>query len=64
MWKYILALVNHRPKLYRGTTDRFCRNLTPEAAIRIWDLPGVYLIAFSLLDLTNVQNRRSDNVGG
>ena len=60
MWKYLIAIITHRPKFYRGTTDKFCRNLTARGRrIRIWGFAiGPIMIAFHLLDLTNVSNRK------
>lgn len=64
MFKYIKAFFTHRPKLYRGTTDKFCRNLTARGRrIRIWGIAiGPFMIAFHLLDLTHVQDRRTNPV--
>lgn len=55
MWKYIKALFTHRPKFYRGTTDKFCHSLTAKGRrIRIFGFAwGPFMIAFHTLDLTN-----------
>lgn len=57
MWKYIAALFSHHPKIYRGTTDRFCSRLIANGrriTIRgfAW---GPFMIAFHVLDLNQVK---------
>jgi predicted GIY-YIG superfamily endonuclease len=59
MWKYIYALFTHHPKLYRGTTDRFCHRLTAHGRrIKIFGLAwGPLMLAFHVLDLKNVRQQ-------
>lgn len=56
-FKYLHAVLTHRPKFYRGTTDRFCHNLSEKGRrIKIFGFAqGPIMIAFHVLDLTNVK---------
>jgi hypothetical protein len=61
MWKYIKALFTHHPKIYRGTTDAFCKKLTANGRrITIRGLAwGPFMIAFHVLDLRNAKPKRT-----
>jgi len=63
MWKHIKALFMHRPRLYKGSTDKFCRNVTTRGRrIRIWGIAiGPFMIAFHLLDLSYVNPPTNKN---